>query len=147
MLNIKSAGIIASFLLLFFFTSALNAGDARREFQKYINTSIEKVKETDNPVEKRKILNDMFNDLTTAIETVKGYNVPEEDIVQLEILKNQFTEKQDELNGTNGFEKVQDSQLNNFAGYVQQDIEQADTIVTISLTTLLLIIILAILIF
>lgn len=147
MLNIKSTGIIASFLLLFFFTSALNAGDARREFQKYINTSIEKVKGTDNPVEKRKILNDMFNDLTTAIETVKGYNVPEEDIVQLEIFKNQFTEKQDELNGTNGFEKVQDSQLNNFAGYVQQDIEQADTIVTISLTTLLLIIILAILIF
>jgi hypothetical protein len=73
--------------------------------------------------------------------------VPEEDHKAIDILEAKIAERQNELNGLNGYEKVPDSQLNQFASFTLQDIEQADAVLTISLTTLLLIIILAILIF
>jgi hypothetical protein len=54
-------------------------------------------------------------------------------------------DKQDELAGINGYEKVSDSQLNNFSNYVVQSMEQADTTITISLVAALLIVILIVL--
>jgi hypothetical protein len=63
----------------------------------------------------------------------------------LDSFKKLLTEKQDELNGVNGYEPVGNNQLDDFADYVQQDIEQADSVVTISVTTALLIIIILLL--
>jgi hypothetical protein len=63
------------------------------------------------------------------------------------MLETKMRDRQNELNGLDGFEKVPANKLDEFATFTLQDIEQADTIITISLTTLLLIIILAILIF
>jgi hypothetical protein len=54
-------------------------------------------------------------------------------------------EKQDELTGSNGYERVSDSQLNSFSNYVVQSMEQASGTVTIGVVTLLLIIIIAVL--
>ena len=68
-----------------------------------------------------------------------------EDGVVIDRVKVIVQEKQDELAGSSGYERVSDEQLNAFSDYVVQDMEQADQIITISLVTLLLIIILVVL--
>jgi hypothetical protein len=126
----------------------LFADDLRREIQKYINEVITEVKESDTPEEKREILNDLFDGLNKSFSVAKNSPyVPEEDYEGIDYLETKIRERSDELNGLNGFTKVPDNQLNEFASFTLQDIEQADTVLTISLTTLLLLIILAILIF
>ncbi len=73
-------------------------------------------------------------------------SISEADRAGLDRLQSTLKEKQDELAGVNGFERVADGQLNAFAQYVVQDMEQADQMITISVVTLLLILILVVLI-
>ncbi len=70
-----------------------------------------------------------------------------EDQVGIDGLKATLKENQDELAGINGYERVPDSQLNSFSNYVVQNMEQADSTVTISVVALVLIILLAVLLF
>jgi len=145
MLNIR---IILTVILSFFLFQTSKADDLKKELQKYINEIITEVKEAETPDEKREILNDLFEDLQSSFSAAKNSPyVPEEDHKGIDILETKMRDRHKELNGLDGFEKVPDNKLNEFATFTLQDIEQADTIITISLTTLLLIIILAILIF
>ena len=145
MLNIR---IILTVILSFFLIQTSKADDLKKELQKYINEIITEVKEAETPDEKREILNDLFEDLQSSFSAAKNSPyVPEEDHKGIDILETKMRDRQNELNGLDGFEKVPDNKLNEFATFTLQDIEQADTVITISLTTLLLIIILAILIF
>lgn len=140
--------IILTFVLSIFLSSSLKADDLRKEFQKYINEIITEVKAAESPEEKREKLNILFSGLINSFDKVKEYPlVPEEDYEGLDILKEKITERYNELNGLDGFEKVPDNRLNEFASFSLQDIEQAEPVLIISLTTLLLLIILAILIF
>ncbi|HEX2897950.1 MAG TPA: hypothetical protein VHP63_07875, partial [candidate division Zixibacteria bacterium] len=72
--------------------------------------------------------------------------VSKDDKASMEHFKVVIKEKQDELAGLNGFERVPDEQLNDFSDYVVQDMEQATETVTLSLVALLLIILIAVLI-
>ena len=145
MLNIR---IILTVILSFFLFQTSKADDLKKELQKYINEIITEVKEAETPDEKREILNDLFEDLQSSFSAAKNSPyVPEEDHKGIDMLETKMRDRQNELNGLDGFEKVPDNKLNEFTTFTLQDIEQADTIITISLTTLLLIIILAILIF
>lgn len=140
--------IIFTILLSLFLFQTLKADDLKKELQKYMNEIITEVREAEAPEEKREILNDLFENLQESFVIAKNSPlVPEEDHKGIDILQTKITDRQNELNGLNGFEKVPDNQLNEFATFTLQDIEQANTIIAISLTTLLLIIILAILIF
>ena len=138
-----------SFLLLLFTVMSvpLHAQpDAHDKLKKQINEMVENVQEAETAIEKRTILNHSFDDLMTAFNRVSAMDrVPMSDKEAIADFKNTIQEKKDELNGTNGYEKVPDSQLDEFADYVQQDIEQADRAITISLTTALLIIIILLL--
>jgi regulator of sirC expression with transglutaminase-like and TPR domain len=139
--------IIISLFISFFLVQTSRADELKQELQEYINEIITEVRETKDPEEKREILNDLFENLKKSFEVAKNSPyVPEEDHRGIDILADKINERSNELNGLNGLEKVPDGQLNDFAYFTLQDIEQADTIV-ISLSTLLLIIILAILIF
>ena len=72
--------------------------------------------------------------------------ISQEDRAGIDRFKATLQEKQDELAGLKGFERVPDAQLNAFSDYVVQDMEQAaDRTITISLVTALLIVILIIL--
>jgi predicted exporter len=71
--------------------------------------------------------------------------VSKNDAVIIDRFQSTLQEKQDELAGDNGYVQVSDDQLNGFADYAVQDIEQAE-VITISLVTLLLIILLVVLI-
>lgn len=61
-----------------------------------------------------------------------------------DIQKN-ITSKMDELNGRKGYDQVADAQLDDFANFMQNDFEQANSTVTLSVTTALLIILILIL--
>jgi len=125
---------------------AQNSGNAETMFKKHINKMVESVEKADAPDEKRVVLNNSFDDLIGAIEKVESMKaVPETDKEGLKVFKADIQDKKNELNGINGFSPVANNNLNNFAHFVQQDLEQADT-VTIGVTTLLLIILILILI-
>lgn len=120
--------------------------DAHDKLKKHINEMVVNVQEAETATEKRAVLNQSFDDLVTAFNRVSAMEqVPQTDKVAITDFKNTIMDKKHELNGTNGYEKVPDKQLDEFADYVQQDIEQADRAITISLTTALLIIIILLL--
>lgn len=116
------------------------------QLQRYFSDAANKVKATENVAEKRAILRKSFGSMSGALETVQGSPlISQADREGIDRLQSALNEKQDELAGVNGFERVADGQLNAFAQYVVQDMEQAEPVLTISLVSLLLIIILVVL--
>lgn len=114
---------------------------------KYFNDTALKVQAAENPVEKREILSHSLGEMTRGIDTIKRAPLTtDQDRTNLDRLKATLQEKSDELAGMNGFDRVPDDQLNAFATYVVQDMEQADKNITIGLVTALLIVIIIILI-
>ena len=119
---------------------------AQGKVQNYFNDAACKVKATSDPSQKREILNNSFDNMSKALDTVRNSAlVSTTDRAGIDRVTAALQEKQDELAGTNGFTRVPDAQLNAFSDYVVQDMEQADQVVTISLVVLLLIIILVVL--
>ena len=113
----------------------------------YFNDTALKVQATENPIQKREMLNKSLVDMSKVLDAVK--NAPltsEQDAAELDRVKATLQDKSEELAGTNGFERVPDDQLNAFSTYIVQDMEQADKTISIGLVTLLLIIIIIILI-
>ena len=141
----KSLIAFGSVLLMFVLAIPINA-DGKDELKQYFSKAADKVKATENVSEKREILNESFNNMSKALDKVLSSGlISESDRVGIEQYKATLQEKQNELEGSNGYERVQDRQLNSFANYVVQDMEQADSTVTISVIALLLIIIIVIL--
>jgi hypothetical protein len=125
------------------------AGNAvgQDHLQKYFNDAAGKVQATTNPVEKREILNNSLQTMSTALDRVgSSALISKEDRAGIDRFKASLQEKQDELLGRNGYERLPDTQLNAFSNYIVQDMEQADKTITIGVVTLLLIIIIIILI-
>ena len=120
--------------------------DPMKKLKTHLNEVVSDVQETEAPDQKREILNAELTDLITTIEKVEGMErVPEEDISKLKAIRGDLQNKKDELNGENGYTRVPANQLNNYANFVQQDFEQADRVVTLSLTTVLLVVIILLL--
>lgn len=133
-----------SILLMFVLAPHANAG-GNGELQKYFSTAAQKVKAAEDASEKRKILNESFQSMFNALDKVQSSGMISNDESDgIDQFKVALQEKQDELAGSNGYERVADTQLNAFANYVVQDMEQAS--ITISLVALVLIIILLVLI-
>lgn len=136
-------GIIVMMLALAITAQAGGKG----QLQKYFSDAANKVKATENVVEKRAILQESFESMSGVLDMVQGSpSISQADRDGLARLQSTLQEKQDELAGVNGYERVADGQLNAFAQYVVQDMEQADQMITISVVTLLLILILVVLI-
>lgn len=134
-----------SIFMMFVLAVPVNA-DAKGELKQYFSKAAEKVKATENADEKREILNEAFNSMSKVLDNVLSSElISESDYAGIEQYKATLQEKQNELEGINGFERVPDAQLNAFADYVVQDMEQADQMITISVVVLLLIIILIVL--
>lgn len=113
----------------------------------YLNDTALKVQATESPVQKREILSRDLSTMVRAIETAKGSPMTSaKDAASLARISATLQEKSDELAGVNGFERVPDDELDAFATYIVQDMEQADQTITISLVVLLLIIIIVVLI-
>lgn len=141
----KAIVAFISVLIMFVLVIPANAG-GKGELQKHFNKVANKVKATENAAEKRAILENSFKDMSEALDKVQSsFLVSKEDKDGIEDLKASLKENQDELAGINGYERVPDAQLNNFSNYVVQNMEQADSTITISVVALVLIILLVVL--
>lgn len=137
---------LGAFIVLFAMTQAAYAGGGG-DIAEYFNNASLEVKATDDPVQKRDILRNSLETMTTALDRVEESNlVSAEDRTGAKLLRATLQEKHAELNGTNGFEPVPDNQLNSFGDYIVQSMQQADQYITVSLVALLLIVIVIILI-
>jgi hypothetical protein len=142
----KAIAMLGAIVLLFALAqtgqAAVNDG-----ILKYFNDTAVKVKATEDPVQKREILDKSLHNMTMVLGKVQGLPlVPKDDQVGLVSLITSLQERQDELAGKNGLERVSDAQLNDFSDYIVQDMQQApNTTITISVVTALLIIIILIL--
>ena len=122
------------------------SASGKDEIRKYFNNAATKVKATENPVEKRAILDKSFERMTLALEMVQQSPMTSgNDLAGIDHIKSMIREKQNEMAGVDGYERVPDMQLNLFADYVVQDMEQADQIISVSLVTLLLILLIVVL--
>jgi hypothetical protein len=132
-------------VMMFVLIQAGFAG-GKDDIQKYFNDTASKVKATTDPAEKRAILDKSLQTMSKALDKVqKSPLISKEDREGIEKFKATLQENQDELAGSNGYERVSDAQLNAFSEYVVQNMEQADKTITISLVTALLIVIIIIL--
>ena len=142
----KARTLLGAIVMLLAFVIAGQAS-ASDVLQKYFNDAAGKVKATSEPAQKREILTKSFQSMSTALDRVQSSPlVSREDKSGIKNYKAALQEKQDELAGSNGYQRVADAQLNSFSDYVVQDMEQAPHNVTISLAAAVLIIILLVLI-
>jgi hypothetical protein len=139
---IKIKILIFSLLTVFLTGSAFAGNDTQKELKDYFNKVNQKVKHTDNPAEKRAILNNSFDDLLKAFNTAGQMPLSQNDREGINYFKQKVLEKKNELNGLNGYDKVKDASLNQFANYSMQQFEQSAEYITISVLALVLIIIL-----
>jgi hypothetical protein len=117
------------------------------QLKNYMNEITLSVKGTDDPGQKRDILNETLLKILSAIKTVE--ELPTTTAREQKVLgqfKGSLQDKYDELNGLNGFERVADEDLDAFTDYVLQDLEQARNYITMGLGVFILLIILIILI-
>ena len=142
------------FIALFFTAQSLAVASSVSDrdgaldlFKKYINDMVQRVEKAENPARKREILNNSLDGMVSTFDTVLDMGLASQnDKEALITLKADIQEKKNELNGLEGYRRVADNRLNNFANYVQQDLEQADTVViSISATLLAIIIVLLLL--
>ena len=138
----KAVAGFLTLLMVFAFTISANA-DGKDKIKNYFSKTAVKVNTTELASEKREILNESFQNMFNVIEKVQNSGlINTEDQAGIDHFKAALQEKHDELNGTNGFERVPDVQLNAFSNYVVQDMEQAAAGITISLLALIIIAIL-----
>ena len=117
------------------------------QLKNYMNEITLKVKGTEDPVQKRALLNETLRDILKAVKIVKALpSTTEREKKFLGNFEESMQAKYDELNGLNDFERVADEDLDSFTDYVLQDLEQARNYVTMGLGIFILLIILIILI-
>ena len=137
--------ILGSIIILLLLALPAHAG-GMGELQRYFSDVAVKVRATEDPNEKREILNQSFQTMFAALDMAqKSELISKNDGVGIARFRAALQEKQDELAGRNGYVRVPDERLNAFSEYVVQDTEQADQTITISVITLLLVIILVVL--
>lgn len=142
----KARVVLGIIFMMFALVQVGNAGEKDR-VQKYFNDTARKVKATDDPAQKREILNKSLQTMSTAMDRVERSGlISQDDRAGFDNFKASLQEKQDELMGSNDYERVADAQLNAFSDYVVQDMEQAARQITISLVAAILIVILLVLV-
>jgi hypothetical protein len=140
--------ITTSILLLFAVQSLAVAQSTNitETFKKHFNETVQQVQQTENADEKRTILNESFTKMIDALDRIESRaNLSEDEIAQLQSFKNGIEEKQNELNGLDGFDEIMDEDLDDFSNFSQDFMEQANRTVTIGVSTALLILIILIL--
>jgi hypothetical protein len=145
-LTMKVRTVLGFIAMLFVLVQAGYAGE-KDTIQNYLNDTACKVKATEDPAQKRVILSKSLQTMAEALAKVESFGlISQDDQAGINRFKTALQDKQDELAGINGYERVADSQLNDFSDYVVQDMQQAERYITVSVVTALLIILILVLI-
>ena len=146
----KRFRVAMAVLLLVAIAAPLFADNAQTKWEnrlkEYFNDLLLKVEETKDPAEKRALLNESLERFLTAMDRVQ--RLPFLNQEQREALARfdaEVQEKHDELNGAAGFAMVANADLDDFAGYMVQDLEQAArSYIVLSTAAIIIIIVLLI---
>lgn len=112
-------------------------------FKKSFNETVQEVQHAENASEKRTLLHETFSKMITVIERIEAKaTLSEDENNQLSSYKSSLLEKQNELNGLDGFDEILDEDLDDFSEYSQQFFEQANRTITIGVGTAILVAIL-----
>lgn len=127
MLKLK---VVCAVLFLIILSQPLLAlGDQRvleDRLKERMNEVVCQVKEMESPVSKRGALNLLLTRMIQVLERVEKMPLlSDQDRAQVAGLRGRFQDTYDELNGLNGFDPVSDAELDGFADYILQDLEQA----------------------
>jgi ribosome assembly protein YihI (activator of Der GTPase) len=142
----RSAALLVAFGLLSVVGTAHADINPHKKLKEHVRSMVQEVKAAPTAERKRALLDEKLRGMIDALDRAEAMaNLSSSDQEGLDALRTRLQEKLDELHGQNGYEAVPANQLNSFADYVQQDFEQADNTLTISLTTALLILILIVL--
>ena len=142
----RSAAFLVALGLLSVVGTAHADVNPRKKLKQHVRSMVQEVKAAPTAEQKRALLNEKLRGMIDALDRAEAIaNLSPNDQDGIDALRTRLQEKLDELHGQNGYEAVPASQLNSFADYVQQDFEQADRTLTISLTTALLVLILIVL--
>jgi len=141
----KARTILGTLVMMCVLVQVAYAG-GKDDLKKYFSDTASKVKATTETAQKREILGNSLQKMSTTLDMVQNSPlISEKDRVSLNHFKTALQEKQDELNGSNGFERVSDTQLNAFSDYIVQDMEQASKTITVTVLTAILIAVIAVL--
>jgi hypothetical protein len=117
-----------------------SATKAENKLKDYFSSVAQQVKKEQDPAQKRAILNRGFEKVFKAADKIeKMPSFSSSDLQVIPELRSRTQDKFDELNGLNGYEPVSDAQLDNFANYVVQDMEQAKRITIVTSTAVLIV--------
>ena len=142
----QGTGRVVGLMILVFAFATLATAQDRSEIHKRLAEVAQHVKQVKDPAAKRALLDDTFRQLTDVVnQASQGPLATASDQAALKVLGRNIQDKRDELNGKNGFRRVDDARLNSFADYSMQDLEQADQWVYISTGTIILIVLLILL--
>ena len=118
-----------------------SATKVENDLKEYFNSVAIQVKKERDPDAKREILNRSFEKVFKAADTIEGMPAFSSNDLQAVVeLRKRIQDKFDELNGLNGYQQVSDTQLDHFADYVVQDMEQAKRVVIVTSTVVLVLI-------
>src|SRR4030065_2567814 len=105
----KALIAFGSIFMMFVLAIPVNA-DGKDELKQYFNKAANKVKATENADEKREILNESFQSMSKILDKVQSSElISKEDHDGINRLKAIIQNKQDELAGINGYERVPDT--------------------------------------
>jgi hypothetical protein len=103
------------------------AGEVLEErYHAALSQITQEVRQAQDPAEKRRILSGFFRHMEDGLlkaETLSS--LPEQDKQALHTVLGKYYAYQAELDGTAGYARVEDRDLDDFASYVRQDMEQA----------------------
>lgn len=121
--GILALGLIAA-------TSPLKASTGQsfleERYKAALNEMVQKVRNTPDPSAKREILQHFILHMRDGLDKAKGMeSISETDRNTLHVVAGKYYTYNNELNGQAGFDRVPDSKLNEFAGFMRQGMEQA----------------------
>ncbi len=128
--------------------AAPGAALVEEQYKAALSRLTQDVRQAQSPTEKREILQHFINGMQDGLQKAENLeSIQEADRQTLQSVAVRFHAYKAELDGMNGYARVADADLDAFAGYVQQGMEQAPMGGGIYLSGTALIIILLLLIF
>lgn len=128
--------------------AAPGAALVEEQYKAALSRLTQDVRQAQSPKEKREILQHFINGMQDGLRKAENLeSIQESDRQTLHSVAGKFQAYQAELDGMNGFSRVADAELDAFAGYVQQGMEQAPMGGGVYLSGTALIVILLLLIF
>lgn len=128
--------------------AATGSAVLEEQYKSALNRMVQEVRQAPGPAEKRAVLAHFVTGMRDGLQRAEGMASPQSpDRATLHSLAGKFSGYDAELNGNGGYVRVADADLDAYAGFIQQSMEQAPMGGGVYISGTALIVILLLLIF